>query len=605
MRLRPPRWNIRRLLLALLLAVTLSSIVVFQWVLVPRVTQVMTKAQRTEIAQQMDVIIDSIEPFLLSRQYGAVIETLSTIEDRNETWVSIHFRLPNGMSLYPLIPVERAHPGRVIRITRDLDLRGQSLGSLSATVDQSALIADLRSEVSGITMWILLGLLVVILLLVLIIDRLVARPIGGLARAADRMAEGDFTQPLDAAWVDEIARLTQSFSAMRRKIGHQTEALSRAREEAEAALQTKSEFLARMSHEIRTPLNGVIPVAEFLSDTDLTDEQCYHVDTIRESGKALLAIVDDILDLAKLEQGKMVLTEAPFCLSDLVSMVTRILRVAAEKKGLSLSGEVSPDLMGVWFAGDEDRLRQVLINLVGNAIKFTEAGRVTIRAGHAAAPGWIVLSVIDTGIGIAAEDQQRIFESFEQAEGGRRRRFGGTGLGLAITRALVEAHGGRLTVDSVPDAGSRFEIELPLSRAMSHGAAADPATVDPQPGTEERPAKRALVVDDNRTNRFVAKTMLQRIGYEVELAENGQEALGAVQSRCFDIVLMDMHMPDMDGLEATRRIRALNRPLESMRIVALTASVLEEDRIRCREAGMDGFVSKPLSLAALRTTLAA
>lgn len=599
-----PVWTIRRTVLLLLLGVSLAWLVVFQVLWVPRVTRVVITSHTEELRRELDVIIDAILPFLLSRQFGAITETLSSIETRNANWIGIELHDQTGRRLFPLEERVIAMGGSRIMIDQSIALRGSQFGSLKAVIDLTTTLDRVQAETRRLGLFTSVAVIIIMALLTFAIDRLVTRRVSVLAAAADRMKNGDFEARLPDPHPDELGRLTLSFDAMRRQIRRQTDALQSARIEAETALTAKSQFLARMSHEIRTPLNGVIPVAELLADTHLTDEQADHVDTIREAGTALLSIVDDILDLSKFEEGRLELNPAPYNLSDLVNGVVRILRVTAESKGLRLEVDIAPDLLGVYLIGDSDRLRQVLINLTGNAVKFTRTGSVCIKVARTICDTGreeLCISVIDTGIGIAEKDHARIFERFEQAEGGRNRRFGGSGLGLAIARSLIEAHGGQIRLTSEEGSGSRFDAMLPLNLATDIPQKVASETVP----DSDLVNGRALVVDDNATNRKIIAAMLRRLGYRTDKACDGAQALNMIMSERFDIVLMDMHMPEMDGLEATRHIRSLTGLRARTRIIALTASVLEEDMRRCQEAGMDGFLSKPVSRQALAAALRA
>lgn len=370
--------------------------------------------------------------------------------------------------------------------------------------------------------------------------------------------------------------------------------LARARAAAEEAGQSKSRFLANMSHEIRTPMNGVIGVAELLTETSLTATQRDYVETILDSGRLLLEIINDILDLAKLQSGKATLENRAFPLTTAVEGVLRILAPGAVKKGLDLRLVMPPD---VTLRGDEGKLRQILLNLVGNALKFTREGAVTVTVrppemGH----DLLEIEVADTGIGIAPDRIHRIFDSFSQADNGISRQFGGTGLGLTICALLAEQMGGGISVRSEVGHGSVFtpRAMLPRDHATLPQAAARQATT-------LRPGLRLLVAEDNRTNLMIVRKMLKGHVAALIEAENGEEALRKYQESPPDLVLMDVSMPVKDGLQATRDIRAheaaLNLP--HCPIVALTANAFGESRLACEAAGLDGFLVKPLYRADL------
>lgn len=374
--------------------------------------------------------------------------------------------------------------------------------------------------------------------------------------------------------------------------------LRESKSRAERANEAKGRFVATISHELRTPMNGILGTAELLAHARLPADARELVTLIERSAKGLLTIISDVLDFSKAESGRIELEVVPFDLHGALQAIADLELNAARKKEIGLELSIAPDVP-CQVMGDPVRLRQVLLNLLDNAVKFTASGAVTLAVSRAAGDG-VRFRVHDTGIGIDPAVQELIFEPFVQADSSTTRRFGGSGLGLAICRHLVTIMGGQLTVESTPGQGSTFQFEVSFAEAAPPTAASGPAAAAVELASLDL---RVLVVDDNAVNRLIAVRMLERLGCEAVPVDGGRQAIEAATTQSFDLVLMDCSMPDVDGYQATARIREATPPFAHVHIVAMTANALAGDRERCLAAGMDDYMTKPMQLKRLETLL--
>jgi signal transduction histidine kinase/ActR/RegA family two-component response regulator len=438
-------------------------------------------------------------------------------------------------------------------------------------------------------------------------DRVIA-PVVELAAAMQRISESASYEPLLLKTRDGLFRgLSASFNHLLHRLSvreAQQQAmmseLQDARDRADDANLMKTQFLANMSHEIRTPLNGVLTMAEIMAMGDLPDEQRKRLDVVRKSGGLLLGILNDVLDLSKIEAGRMTLTDEVFDLETALSPVRDLFGPSATGKGLDFGMRVTPEAAGAW-RGDPGRLRQILGNLVSNAVKFTHAGSIHILLDQVG--DQLVMTVRDTGVGIPAAKHAVLFDKFMQVDNSATRRFGGTGLGLAISAELAQMMGGRISFDSTEGLGSTFRFAAPVPRA--EGAETPVADVDLFADDEDWPPLRVLAAEDNPTNQRVLSAVMAATGCALEVVSDGAAAVSAWKTGRFDVILMDIHMPVMGGVEAAQAIRALerNRGLPRTPIIALTADAMTHQVAEYLAAGMDAHLAKPIEIKRLVETL--
>lgn len=509
----------------------------------------------------------------------------------------------------------------------DIQIDGRVIGSMSIALSlgplELARAKHLRRliVINGIIAAALLGLTLLAL-------HLATRPLERMTSLMQRFSGGELDGSIPFTdRRDEIGRMARALEVFRdnaierknaetslqrrsQELAEANEDLRRARDAADTANRIKSEFLASMSHEIRTPMNGVIGMVHMLKNSPLSDEQRDKLATLESSAKGLLALLNDILDISKIEAGRLELNLAPFSMSEMIGDLVALWRPSALSKHLTLTHEIDAAVPTVMI-GDAARIGQVLANFLGNAVKFTHHGGIVLKI--MATPlrdrrYAVTLAVKDTGIGIAHDVQARLFQKFTQADASMTRRYGGTGLGLAICRELTKLMGGEVGVDSEPGQGSTFWMRLELLAAENLPDISDELRADDRVLLEGsgRRALSLLVAEDNLINQKVIRAMLESVGHHTELAADGGEAVAAVQRDRFDAILMDVQMPHMDGIMATREIRALGGAYTDLPIIALTANAMAGDRERYLAAGMNAYVSKPidpdlLSLALRRT----
>jgi signal transduction histidine kinase/ActR/RegA family two-component response regulator len=500
----------------------------------------------------------------------------------------------------PMPPLGIRREGQSLLLSSAVTVDNDRLGTLAIVAAMPSVVEVLGQYLRGAALIFVLSLLVAGMVALALQTR-VSKPILAVASVAQRMAKTHrFDERVTVSSSDELGVLADSFNTMIGEIERRDSELRLARDKAEEAARLKTEFLANMSHEIRTPMNGVTGMISLVLDKCSDTEQREQLLVAQQAAQSLITILNDILDLSKLEAGKMAIEAIDFDLRSVVQQSVRIFESTARSKTLELRAAFA-EACPQWVQGDPIRLRQVLVNLVGNAVKFTAGGSVELSVCPVGQDR-ICFEVRDTGIGIASAKLQSIFEPFTQADGSHSRQYGGTGLGLAISRRLVHLMGGRLWAESEQGRGSRFFAELPLS---ARPAPAVPTTAVTEDLAASPVNLRVLVAEDNPTNQKVITLLLQREGWTVTLAVNGREAHERFLQTPFDLVLMDIQMPEVDGLAATRLIRQHeHRQAESgargrTPIVALTAHASGAQHEQCLSEGMDAVITKPIDRTAL------
>jgi len=447
-----------------------------------------------------------------------------------------------------------------------------------------------------------------------LLTRMIAQPLRRLAASMATVGRTkDFSMVVEQPSNDELGWLARDFNALLgdfraydNQLKQALNDLSSAKDVAEQANVMKTHFLANMSHEIRTPLNGVLGMAQVMALNALTDPQKQRLEVIQTSGETLLSVLNDILDVSKIEAGRMELERAPFDIGQVAASACALF-TGADYGGVCFSLAVAPEAAGRW-EGDSVRVRQIILNLVSNALKFTTQGQVDVAIGRSPRGGGLVISVADTGIGIAPAVLPRLFEKFVQADNTMTRRFGGTGLGLTICRSIAELMGGAITVESTLGVGTTFRVALPLPWLGPSLSAPPPASGDARPADARGlDGLRVLASEDNATNRLVLKTVLDALGLRPTIVDNGRLAVDAWLREPFDLVLMDIQMPVMDGVAATREIRRLEGAAGKLRtpIIALSANAMKRQVIEYLAAGMDAHLAKPIQIDRLHAMLEA
>ena len=597
----PLRYTIASKLFLPIAILVFSSISFIYFVWIPNYVEFTISALTAQIDKTILSVSEGIIPLVLENKLSAVYATLDIVLKDNPRWIDLQLHDSQGRSIYPLIPSQISDPSFEKRvISREINTGGANLGMISVIYDFSKLIKDVQSQSYELFSVISFLIVVFALAIGLLLQFLIVRPVNHLKNASDALAGGNYEVKLPRPTRDEIGHLVRSFDAMRNQIKFVQDELLEASTQAKAASETKSAFLANMSHEIRTPMNGILGLADVLIEEAETPELRESLEIIRRSSSRLLNLLNEVLDISKIEAGTFRIKLETADIVKVCSDEVMLFQAAAAAKNVDLSFSVNDAPACVRI--DPVRVQQVLSNLISNAIKFTSDGfvRVTLTVERSSEEPRLIISVKDSGIGISEEDHDKVFLEFIQVGRSQIGSNKGTGLGLAICRKVVDLMGGTIKLQSQLGHGSEFVVKLPFKKEV-HGISHKPESPSHRYTSVSRGIENhrlhVLLVDDDEINRSFGQKMLHHLGVErVDVLETGEKVVEMLENETYDLIFMDCQMPVVNGFEATQRVREMEERNSLLRtpIIAITAKAMAGDREKCMEAGMDGYMVKPI-----------